>query len=145
MIQIAKIKSRKTLVNGIEFDSQTEAEYYKHLLTRDDVQDIELQPKFILLPTFDIECGRCIVGKVKSPKTGKPINCKTCKGTGQRKRQPWTYTADFKVTWKSGHVSVVDVKGFANERFPLVRKMFEYKHNHELLVVKKNKKGWRYV
>src|SRR5699024_12840962 len=101
----SKIRSRKTLVNGIEFDSQTESEYYKHLLTREDVKHIELQPKFILLPTLDIACGRCIVGKVKSPKTGEPINSKTCKGTGQRKRKPGTYTTDLKITRTSGHVS----------------------------------------
>lgn len=140
-----KIKSRKTIVNGIEFDSQTEAEFYKHLLTRDDVKDIELQPKYILMTAFDIKCGRCIDGKVKSPKTGNPINCRTCKGKGTRTRQPWTYTADFRVIWKEGHEDVIDVKGWANERFPLVRKMFEYKYGKELLVVKKVKNGWRYT
>lgn len=140
-----KIKSRKTTVNGIEFDSQTEAEFYKHLLWRDDVKDVELQPQFTLMNQFEVSCGRCIDGKVESPKTGNLIKCRTCTGTGKRSRREWTYTADFRIIWKDGREDVVDVKGFANERFNLVRKMFEYKFKKELLVVKKHKDGWRYV
>lgn len=140
-----KIKSRKTIVDGIEFDSQTEADFYKHLMSRDDVKDIELQPKFTLVDEFLIDCGRCDEGKVPSPKTGNPINCRTCRGTGKRTRQSWTYTADFRIIWEDGHEDIVDVKGWANERFNLVRKMFEYKHKKELLVVKRQKNGWRYT
>src|SRR5690625_3825170 len=97
-----KIKSRKTIVDGIEFDSQTEAEFYKHLLWRDDVKDIVLQPTFVLLDKFEIDCRRCHEGKTKSPKTGNLINCTTCKGTGKRTRREWTYTADFRIIWNDG-------------------------------------------
>jgi len=142
---MGKINSRKTTVDGITFDSQTESEFYRHLMGRDDVKDIELQPHFILMDEFTVSCGRCVKGKVSSPKTGNPINCRTCRGTGERTRRPWTYTSDFRIIWDAGHEDIVDVKGWANERFPLVRKMFEYRHGKELLVVKKQKNGWRYV
>lgn len=142
---MGKITSKKTVIDGHEFDSQTEAEYYEYLKSRDDVEEIILQPQYTLLESFEIECGRCYIGRVKSPKTGKPTKCKTCKGTGKRTRQPWTYKADFEVVYKSGLMEVIDVKGFANERFPLVRKMFEHTHGFELLVVKKTKTGWKYA
>src|SRR5690625_7421750 len=77
---------------------------------------------------FTVSCGRCVKGKVPSPKTGNPINCRTCRGTGERTRRQWSYTADFRIIWDEGHEDIVDVKGWANERFPLVRKMFEYRH-----------------
>lgn len=141
----AKINAIKVTVDGHEFDSKTEAEYYQYLKSRDDVEDIILQPQYTLLEPFDIGCGRCCMGKVESTKTGNMINCKTCGGTGKRKRQAWTYTADFEVDYTSGMMEVIDVKGFANERFPLVRKMFEYTQGFELLVVKKIKGQWKYV
>lgn len=96
------------------------------------------------MESFEVDCSRCRFGKVKSDKTGNLINCKTCSGTGKRTRREWTYTADFRIIWKDGHEDIVDVKGFANERFPLVRKMFEYQHKKELLVAKKQKNGWVY-
>ncbi len=145
MWNVGKIASRKVVIDNIEFDSLTEAEFYMYLKNRNDVEAIYLQPQFTLLEPFEISCGRCYMGKVKSPKTGKMIKCKTCGGTGVRTRQAWTYKADFEVWYKDGEIAVIDVKGFANERFPLVRKMFENKFKHELLVVKKTKTGWKYV
>jgi hypothetical protein len=142
---MGKIASKKTEVDGHLFDSQTEAEFYQYLKSRDDVEHIQLQPQYIFLFPFEIKCSRCDIGKVPSPKTGKPIKCKACNGTGQRARQGWTYTADFQVRFKNGAYLVYDVKGWANERFPLVRKMFEKTQGYELLVVKKTKGGWKYV
>ena len=142
---MGKIASKKVEIDGHLFDSQTEAEFYMYLKSRKDVQKIELQPQFILLDEFYISCSKCVDGKVTSTKTGNLINCKTCKGTGERKRRSWTYTADFRVTWIDGIQMIIDVKGHANERFPLVKKMFEYKNGYELLVVKKTKRGWEYA
>ncbi len=142
---MGKIASKKTVIDGHEFDSQTEAEYYEYLKSRNDVDYIELQPKFNLMDRFSVVCSRCDYGKVPSPKTGRLIKCKTCDGTGMRERQPWTYTADFRVRYVDKREVIIDVKGFANERFPLVKKMFEYQNGYELLVVKKTKTGWKYV
>lgn len=142
---MGKIASKKTVVDGHEFDSQTEAEYYEYLKSRDDVKEIFLQPRFTLLEPFEFACGRCDGGKVKSQKTNKMVKCKACNGEGKRSKRAWTYTADFEVRLKGGITQIVDVKGFANERFPLVRKMFERTQGFELLVVKKTKTGWKYV
>jgi ribosomal protein S27E len=142
---MGKIASKKTIVDGHEFDSQTEAEYYEYLKGRDDVKDIVLQPRFTLMNHFQIRCSRCEGGHVISSKTGNVIQCKTCRGTGCRDRQAWTYKADFEVLYDTGKVEVVDVKGWANENFRLVRKMFEYTQGFELLVVKKSKGGWKYA
>ena len=139
----AKINSKKVAFNGIEFDSQLEKEYYEYLKSRDDVESINLQPDYTFMPEFKISCGRCHgEGKKPSPRTGNPIKCRRCDGTGDINRQSWTYRADFKVRYKDGRVEVVDVKGFANERFPLVRKMFEYQNGYELIVIKKKKGEW---
>lgn len=145
---MGKINSVKTVIDGHEFDSQTEAEYFEYLKSiskEKKITHIEFQPKFTLMDNFEVSCSRCDMGVVPSEKTGKFIKCKTCKGTGLRPRHSWTYKADFRVFYQSGRVEVIDVKGFANERFPLVRKMFEYQNGFELLVVKKHKGGWKYV
>jgi hypothetical protein len=140
-----KINSVKVVIDGHEFDSTSEGQYYEYLKSRADVLDIDLQPHYTLVEPFEFECRRCIAGRIKSPKTGNLIKCKACNGEGYRNKQPWTYKADFKVTYDNGKVEVIDVKGWANERFPLVRKMFEYTQGFELLVVKKHKGGWKYV
>lgn len=137
------IPSKKTLAHGILFDSSDEAAYYDYLLKDQSVEGVVRQPQYTLLEPFTVECSKCKgEGKVPSPATGRKIQCRTCKGTGEKKRQSWTYKADFLVKYKDGHEEVVDVKGFANERFPLVRKMWEKQTGKELIVVKKTKKGW---
>lgn len=139
----AKIAAKKVSYDDHEFDSTMEKEYYEYLKSLDTIQDIQLQPEYTLMPGFNVECGRCKEGEVISPKTGNPIKCKTCKGSGYRKRQPWRYTADFRVTYKDGNIEAIDVKGgWINERFPLVKKMYEYKYGKELVVIKKKKGEW---
>ena len=128
---------------GMTFDSETECLYYQYLLKQPNVTGVVRQPQYTLLNSFQVICSKCKgEGKVPSPKTGRLIKCRTCDGTGKKNRQPWTYTADFLVTYQDGHEEVIDVKGFANERFPLVKKMFEWVHGIELIVVKKKGKGW---
>lgn len=141
-----KINSVKTKIDGYEFDSLTEGEFYKHLKSRDDVKKIIVHPTILLLKPFVIPCGRCHLGKIKSRKTGKEIKCHRCHGEGFINRQSWTYTPDFEVFWKDGSRSFYDVKGgFKNERFNLVKKMFEFKYQEELLVVKNVKGQWKYM
>lgn len=116
-----RINSRKTVVLGIEFDSKTEAEYYLFLKSNPEVVEIELQPQYILLEGFYI-----------TTREGK-----------RKKRRDWKFTADFLVTYKDGTQEVIDVKGYANDRFPYFKKMFEHRYQQELVVVKKDKqKGW---
>ncbi len=143
---MGEIKHKKTTVNGIEFHSQTEAEYYKHLRSRDDVKHIVLQPEYELLGAFKALCANCGgSGKELSKKTGNSIQCKKCSGEGSKKRRAMMYTADFEVTYKDGKKEVIDVKGKVglDKQFPLRKKIWEWKHGQELVVVVKDKKkGW---
>lgn len=140
----AHIKAKKRVIDGHEFHSTEEAEYYEYLKVQDDVVDIVIQPQYTFMNAFYIKCGRCDEGYVTSPRTGNKIKCKTCRGTAKRKRQPWTYTGDFKVTYSNGKSEVIDIKGgWKNERFNLVRKMYEHTYGKELaVIVKDKKKGW---
>ncbi|MBE7105180.1 DUF1064 domain-containing protein [Bacillus cereus] len=116
-----RINSKKTQVGDIVFDSKTEAEYYLVLKSDPEVVEIQLQPQYMLLEGFYI-----------TTRDGK-----------QKKRRDWKFTADFLGTYKDGTQEVIDVKGYANDRFPYMKKMFEYRYKQELVVVMKDKqKGW---
>lgn len=96
-----KYGNRKTIVDGIKFDSKAEAERYKELRMMEQsgvIADLKCQPKFQLIPTF-----------VKNGKTFRGIN----------------YIADFSYT-QDGRTVVEDVKGYKTEVYKLKRKMFEF-------------------
>jgi hypothetical protein len=81
-----KYRSRKTILDGISFDSQKEADKYAELLLlmkAGEIVKLELQPEFILQDYFSHQ------GKYY-----KPIK----------------YRADFRVTYKDGREVVIDVK-----------------------------------
>ena len=98
----SKLGNKRTEVDGHKFQSQLEARYYnrlKLLKLSGEVEKFELQPKYVLQPAFDKN------------------------GTHYR---AVVYKADFKVTYKDGHVEIVDVKGFKTKVFRLKQKLFEY-------------------
>lgn len=100
----SKYNNQKTVVDGIEFDSIKEAEYYcklKILKKAGEIKDFGLQPRFELQPAFE--------------KNGV-------------KYQPITYVADFVIVNNDGTTDVVDVKGFETQVFKIKRKLFEYKY-----------------
>lgn len=140
---MGKIRSRKVNMFGRVWDSQTELDYYIHLREQDDIESIELQPVYTLIPRFYLKCRSCNgSGRAVSEKTGREIQCKACKGKGKRGRHGAVYTADFKVRYKDGHEEVIDVKGHANEAFPMRKKLFEYTTGQELIIVKRKGRGW---
>lgn len=99
-----KYKNRKVIVDGIQFDSQKEAEYYcrlKLLKQAGEIKDFGLQPRYELLPAFE--------------KNGK-------------KYRAITYVADFVIVNNDGTTDVVDVKGVETQVFKIKRKLFEYKY-----------------
>lgn len=136
--------SKKTVVGDIEFDSKTEALYYKHLKRDPAVIKIELQPKYQIIEPYMVTCKRCGgTGKRPSPKIGNLINCKMCKGKCEREKSGAVYTADFKVTYIDGYQEVIDVKGYKAERdFSLRKKLFEKQTGTELIVVRLKDGDW---
>lgn len=108
MTQWHKYGAKKTTINGITFDSQAEANFYaelKLLQRAGEVTDIELQPKFELLPAYTIN---------------------------GRKVRPTHYIADFRVTYKDGREEIIDCKGFRTKEYRLKKKMFESKYGIEI-------------
>lgn len=103
---MSKFHNKKTIVDGILFDSQMESHYYlylKELKEQGVVVDFKLQPVFILQEGFS--------------KDGKRI-------------QPIKYIADFEVTYNDGHVEIIDVKGKITEAFRIKRKILLYKYRN---------------
>lgn len=141
---MGKIASKKVEYDNHLFDSETEYRYYLHLKEDPNVAKIELQPQYVLMDGFAVECRECRgTGEGVSERTGKKVMCRRCKGLGVKDRQAWSYKADFLITYKSGGQDVVDVKGFITDRFRLTRKMFEFTTGKELVVIMwDKKKGW---
>ena len=100
-----KYKNKKTIVDGIKFDSEMESHYYlylKHLKEIGEVIDFELQPTFLLQEGFSTKDGDTI--------------------------RPIKYIADFRVVYRDGHEEVIDVKGKITAEFKIKRKMLLYKY-----------------
>lgn len=109
----SKLKNKKTVVNGIEFDSKREAERYTVLHAMEQsglISDLQLQVKYCLLP----------------PQKGKTRN-----------ERAVTYIADF-VYKRNGETVVEDSKGYRNPasatyaKFVLKRKLMMYIHGIEI-------------
>lgn len=103
---MSKFHNKKTIVDGVLFDSQMESHYYlylKELKEQGVVMDFKLQPVFILQEGFS--------------KDGKKI-------------QSIEYIADFEVTYNDGHVEIIDVKGKITEAFRIKRKILLYKYRN---------------
>lgn len=109
----SKYHNRKAVVDGITFDSITEAEYYiglKLLLRDGAIKDIEIHPKFLLQPAY--------------VKNGKKI-------------RPIYYEADFAYfDIVAGKNVVVDVKGCKTDVYKLKKKLFEYRYDLTITEVK---------
>lgn len=110
-------KTNKVNHNGrvIELGSHEELRFYRYLLRRTDVSEIELQVPYELMPGYKIE------------RAGKP---KHIHGI--------SYVADFVVTYDSGLIEVIDVKArnnFQTDVFKLKRKLFESRYNMPLRVM----------
>lgn len=110
-----KIKNaQESLYNGISFRSKQELNVYK-LFLENGIR-LEYEPKkATLLDSFVIQFDYF---DSKSEKNKKELVNK--KGT---KILPMTYTPDFIYKGKR-RVYVIEVKGFANDTFPLKKKLF---------------------
>lgn len=103
--KFSKYGNKKTVLDGIHFDSKKEASRYlvlKDMLKNKEIENLELQPKFLLQDSFKY------------------------KGNTERKIY---YIADFSYVQK-GKIVVEDVKGKKTDVYKLKRKLFLYKYNN---------------
>lgn len=101
MRKYSKYNAKKTVVDGIEFDSLREADRYcelKLLEKANEIRNLELQPRFLLQDKFVDKHG----------KTHRKIE----------------YVADFMYIDKCGKTIVEDVKGVLTDVYKLKKKMF---------------------
>ncbi|MBQ4815794.1 DUF1064 domain-containing protein [Bacillus pumilus] len=106
-----KYGARKTIVDGITFDSKAEAKYYqqlKWLKQAKQIKDFSLQPRFELQEAFK-----------KNDKTFRKIE----------------YIADFEITNLDGSKEVIDIKGMETKEFAIKRKLYERKFDTPLKVI----------
>ena len=99
-----KYNNKKTVIDGIKFDSKKEGEYYLYLkseMKKGKILYFEMQKKYTLIP------------KQIDKETGKTIERKM------------TYKADFTVFYKNKNPEIIDVKGFKTE----VYKIKNYRKN----------------
>jgi hypothetical protein len=117
---MSKYHAKKVNIDGIQFDSQAEGQYYLHLkekLNKGEILAFRLQPKYELQEKFK-----------KDGKTFRAIN----------------YVADFEMLHHDETVEVIDVKGYETVDFKIKRKLFEKRYPYRLTLVKFVKKwgGW---
>lgn len=111
-----KYNATKTVYNDIKFDSKLEARIYKALMQLKEegyINFIALQVPFELQEKYENIDGK----KIRS------IN----------------YKSDFVVIDRNGKEFVIDAKGLLTAGFKLKKKLFEYRYNKILHVVKSMK------
>lgn len=99
-----KYNATKAIVDGIQFDSKREAEFYCELKLRvraGEVKSFDLQPEFILQEGY-VRNGRKI--------------------------RPIVYRADFRIHYCDGRVEVVDTKGYRTKEYKLKKKLLLAKY-----------------
>lgn len=101
---MSKYNSKKIILDGISFDSKHEGLYYEYLKERqeiNEIQNFEIQPKYILLESFK--------------RDGKTIRA-------------ITYTADFLIYHLDGKIEAVDIKGMSTQQGEMRRKLFLHRY-----------------
>lgn len=111
-----KYKSRKTSVNGVNFDSRKEADRYIELsiLSRSGaIKGLKRQVKFELIPA---QYEPDIISPRGKAKKGKLIE------------RAVSYIADFVYTDENGKTVVEDCKGVRTKDYIIKRKLLLYMH-----------------
>jgi hypothetical protein len=101
---VNKYHAKKTVVDGITFDSKKEARRYEAIRRDPSISKLELQPKYDLL-AHDLQ-------------TGQPVKV-------------GYYKADFRYL-QNGETVVEDVKGVKTPIYRLKKKMVEATHGIEI-------------
>lgn len=122
-----KYGAKKTLCDGILFDSKMEAERYvqlRFLAEQGKITNLQRQVTYELLPN---QRGEDIITKRGKIKPGYVLY------------RAWTYTADFVYNNENGEEIIEDVKGVKPNGFSNIEKMFYYtQHKRITLVMNKN-------
>lgn len=121
---MGKIYHKKTEIDGITFDSQTEAEYYqylKQLQTDGHILRFTMQDTWTLQDKYLIADGQRIDGD-------HPEFKKYQKANPGRTVQAIKYISDFIVYHTNGEVEVIDIKGQKTVDFKIKEKMFNYRY-----------------
>lgn len=111
----SKYGNRKTVVNGIEFDSRKEAVRYQELRLLEragKISGLRLQEKFILIPSQ----------REASTEVYKSGPQKGRRKPGKLLEKECSYIADFCYT-ENGEIVVEDTKGFRTEAYKIKRKL----------------------
>lgn len=115
-IKFVKYKNKKTQIDGITFDSKKEAERYKVLKSMQAdglINDLECQPKFILIPSQYFE-------------------------TIGRRERGVDYVADFRYKDNLGQIIVEDVKSAITAKdkvYRLKKHLMKTVHNIDILEI----------
>lgn len=110
-----KYGNRKTVVNGIEFDSRKEAVRYQELRLLEragKISGLRLQERFILIPSQ----------REASTEVYKSGPQKGRRKPGKLLEKECSYIADFCYT-ENGEIVVEDTKGFRTEVYKIKRKL----------------------
>lgn len=133
--EMGKIAHKKTVIDGIKFDSKMEAEYYEYLLEEKKsgrVKDFTLQPVFILQPKHFVYEGSLITEDNEDMyKEYDKLRKKHNKAYPDNKInivQAIKYIADFDVTYADGSRKVIDTKGIKTADFKIKEKMFKFRY-----------------
>lgn len=114
-----KYHARKTVVNGIKFDSAAEAERYQELLLLQragTIKDLQRQRQYQLIPAQKLETPRVYAD-----------------GHRRLMESAVVYVADYVYTdVATGKTVVEDVKGMARPEYVLKRKLMKYLLNIEI-------------
>lgn len=106
----SKFNAKKTVVDGITFDSRKEAKRYVELRDLEragDIRDLKRQVRYEIVPAFDVD--------------GKHY-------------RPVAYIADFVYTdCETGKEIVEDVKGYRTSVYRLKSKLFAYRYGVAIL------------
>ena len=118
-----KYGAKKVEIDGIVFDSRAEGRFYEHLL--------ELMHDGVV-ESFEMQKPYTLLDKFPHPKTGKTIRA-------------IKYVPDFEVIYTDGRVEVVDVKGMQTDVFRMKCKLFMFRYQIPLVLVKYNRTTKKFV
>ena len=103
-----KYHNKKVVIDGINFDSIKEGNYYlklKLLEKAGKIKDLKLQVPFVLLETFT---------------------------RGEKTYRKTKYIADFTYYDEKNKLHVIDVKGFRTKEYELKKKLMAWKYGIEI-------------